>query len=666
MQTVIEHRLFARFKRPKPPAPPPRPRRDVGYWLIATAAITLAPHAAHLPAWISALCALLLAWRGLALNRALLEPASWLLLVLAIAAGFAVRAQFGHFFGQEPGVALLALLLCLKLLELRTARDVRAAVLLCFFLQLGLFFDDETLPVATLALIGTLAAVGCLLAIEDEGANTRARLRSAGLLLVQSLPLMAVLFVLFPRIPAPLWGLPADANSGVTGLSDTMSPGSISSLGLSEEIAFRVEFLGTAPDPSLRYWRGPVLTEFDGRVWRPSARSVAPQPAYTSTGPRIDYRLTLEPHGQRWLLALDFPAAGLGHIRYTSDYQAITTTPVRTRLQMDISAFPATRVGMEETAESLAAAHRLPTGGNPRSRELARRLADGAPSPDIIVQRTLEHLRSGDYIYTLHPPLLGNNVIDEFLFDSRQGFCEHFSAAFVFLMRAAGVPARVVTGYQGGESNPFDGTLIVRQSDAHAWAEVWLPGRGWMRVDPTAQVAPRRITGDLSAALPAGDARPLLMRPQLEWLRQVRLRWEAVSHAWDRWVLGYNSEQQNAFLRRLGLGRTDWVTLAGLISLIGVGLFGLLFAWAQLKRRNSDPLDMAWDAFCAKLARAGLSRADWEGPLDYGNRIASARPEHAASLSRITHTYATLRYGRHTTADDVRSLARDIASLKLK
>lgn len=659
-------RLLERLRRPGRANPPLPPRRDVAYWLLAGTAITLAPHTLHLPPWISAVCALLLAWRVYALHQPRAQARAWLLLPLAIAAGVAIRAQFGHFFGQEPGVALLALLLCLKLMELRSARDVRAAVLLCFFLQLGLFFDDETLPVAALALLGTLVAVGCLLAIEDGRGTLRARLRQAALLIGQSLPLMVVLFVLFPRIPAPLWGLPADANSGISGLSEAMSPGSISRLGLSEEIAFRVEFPGATPAPDLRYWRGPVLTEFDGRSWQSGPRKVSTEPAYAPSGARIDYRLTLEPHGRRWLLALDFAAAGLPRVRYTGDYQLLATAAVLSRVQMELAAYPATRVGLDETPATLTAALRLPAVGNPRSRELARRLADGAAGPAQILQRTLEHLRSGDYIYTLEPPLLGQESVDEFLFDSRQGFCEHFSSAFVFLMRAAGVPARVVTGYQGGESNPFDGTLIVRQSNAHAWAEVWLAGRGWVRVDPTAEVAPRRIAGDLAAALPAGEARPLLMRAQFDWLRQVRLRWEAVSHAWDRWVLGYNSEQQNAFLRSLGFEGTNWLTLAGLIALCGVTLFGVLFAWAQVQQARRDPLDRAWDRFCEKLARDGLPRCGWEGPLDYGNRIAAARPAHANALKTITRRYADLRYGRTAADDQIRSLARTIALLKLK
>lgn len=659
--------LSLRGRRAPRSALPP-PARELGYWLLAAAAITLAPHAVlHLPAWISALGFGLLGWRGLLLWRGNAPARGWLLLLLAVAMGVAVRLHYGHFFGQEPGIALLALLLCLKLHELRSVRDVRAAVLLCFFLQIGLFFDAETLPVAALALLGMLVAVGCLHSTEDSRAPWREHLRHAGLLIAQSLPLMVVLFLLFPRIPAPLWGLPADAQRSTSGLSDTMSPGSISDLGLSAEIAFRIEFLGAIPPPQARYWRGPVLTEFDGRTWFPQRATISTQPVYSPGGPRIDYLMTLEPHNQHWLLALDFAAPDVPQARYTSDFQLLATKRVRERVQLALAAYPASRVGVAESATVTESSLRLPAAGNPRSRALAQELAQGAGSSDQIVARALAHFGSGNFVYTLEPPLLGSDTIDEFLFDTRQGFCEHYAGAFVFLMRAAGVPARVVTGYQGGEQNPFDGTLIVRQYDAHAWAEVWLPAQGWVRVDPTAQVAPQRIEDSVRAALPAAETLPLLMRPDMDWLRQIRLRWEAVSHTWDLWVLGYNTDSQRRLLERLGLGRHDWLTLAGLMSLSVAALLAILFGWAHWRQRaRLDPLDRAWRRFCAKLSRSGLAREPWEGPLDYGRRIAQARPAQADTLLRIARGYADMRYGRPPTADDVRILAREIESLKIE
>ncbi len=639
--------------------------RDQGLWLMAAAAVSLAPHATRLPGWLSALCGLLLAWRALLLWQRQRPPARLVVLLLAIAAGVSVWSEFGHLLGKDPGVAMLAVLLGLKLLEIRAARDIRAAVLLCFFLQLAVFFEDQSLGVAALSLCGTLLSVITLLALVDPGAGNLERLRTGTLLLTHGIPFMLALFLLFPRVQGPLWGLPADAFSGRTGLSDSMSPGSISQLGRSSEIAFRAAFAGPLPAPAQRYWRGPVLTEFDGESWRADHFAVAATPFYAPAGPSIDYSLTVEAHNRRWVLALDFPGANLGTLRYTSDYQLQSVQPLAVRTRFNLRSYPQTSVGIAETDPVLAAAKRLPDGFNPRSRALAARLAAGATSEEVVLQRVIEHLRDTRLTYTLRPPLLGRESVDDFLFETQQGFCEHFASAFTFLMRAAGVPARVVTGYQGGELNPVDGNLVVRQADAHAWAEVWLAGQGWTRVDPTALSAPRRIEDGLAAALPDGELLPLLLRPELTWLRHLRYRWEAVSNAWNQRVLGYNPDRQREFLSRLGLARTDWSMLAGLLSGAMLTVFVSLLLWTGWRRRSRDPLERCWARFSTKLARCRLGRRAWEGPLDYGDRISAALPQHADGLRDIAASYARLRYGNAANAAETRALARKISELKL-
>ncbi|PKO79115.1 MAG: DUF3488 domain-containing protein [Betaproteobacteria bacterium HGW-Betaproteobacteria-13] len=629
-------------------------RRDQGAWLLSAAALTLAPHLLTLPLWVSALSVLLLSWRASLLWQGGRTQNTYVTLLIAIAAGIGVRVAFGHFFGKDPGLAFLALLLGLKLLETSNMRDIRAAILLCFFLQLGVFFDNQS-----------LLSIGALLSLSDPAAGTRERLRTSALLLAQGLPFMLVLFVLFPRIEGPLWGLPADAHSGMSGLSDTMAPGSISDLSLSEAIAFRAEFPGAPPQPAQRYWRGPVLSIFDGNTWRAARHPEGVHPPYVPTGPRIDYRITLEAHNQRWLLALDYPAEAPDGVRYSSAFQAMNRQPLRSRTRLDLAAYPETVVGLDEPARVLDAALHLPPDSNPRTRALAQELAIGSTSPEDTLARALARMREIDLTYTLRPPLTGTNGVDAFLFDTRRGFCEHFASAFVFLMRAAGVPARVVTGYQGGEINPVDGSMIVRQSDAHAWAEVWLPQRGWVRVDPTALAAPGRIESGMASALPVGEVLPLFMRPHLSWLRDLRFRWEAVSNSWNQWVLGYNPERQREFLSRLGLGELGWSTWIGILSVAAAGLMGLLFAWALRQARAADPLDRAWAAFSARLARRGLSRRPAEGPLDYGRRLAQALPEHAAEITDITTRYANLRYRPPASPKAVRELKRRIRILKL-
>ncbi|MBC9070738.1 DUF3488 domain-containing transglutaminase family protein [Thauera sp. CAU 1555] len=635
-------------------------------WLLATAFLTLAPHAAHLPVWLSALCFALLILRGAQLWRIRQSgPPRLILLVLAAGVAAGIRFHFGHFFGKDPGVALLAALLCLKLLEGDSTRDVRVAVLLSFFLQLGLFFYNQTLPVAALALTGAWLATVTLLALHQPRAAPGVQLRAGGLLFAQALPFMLVLFILFPRVQGPLWGLPADAHSGISGLSDSMAPGSISELSLSDAIAFRADFDGEPPAPTQRYWRGPVLTEFDGRTWRAGRSTPRNEPVYQPDGPNYAYELTLEPHNQRWVLALDYPDAGLAGFAYTGDFQLLAPRPVRSRARFALRARPDTVVGLGESEAVLAAALRLPPQGNPRARELAEGFAGAGGGARDVLQRAVAHLRAGDYVYTLNPALLGEDTVDGFLFDTREGFCEHFASAFVFLMRAAGVPARVVTGYQGGAINPVDNVMVVRQSDAHAWAEVWLAGEGWRRVDPTALAAPRRIEAGLGESLRLGDPRPLLMRAEFSWLRGLRNQWEALSNHWNQWVLGYNPDRQRDLLERLGLARTDWRTLTVMMSAAAGLLMTALLGWAVLQRRRVDPLDRAWLAFCRKAARHGLARAPWEGPLAFAARLREAFPARAADIERIATDYARLRYRAPGAAADIRALKQRIRRLQL-
>lgn len=387
-------RLLARMRRERPATPTPSLQRGQGTWLLASAAAAVAPHASWLPPWIAALGLGLLAWRSALLWRGNRPPPALLLLALALAAAAGVRAEFGHFFGKDPGVAVLVLLLGLKLLETRAARDIRAGVLLCLFLQLALFLEDQSLPTAALALGGTLLALTALVALADPDGGGREHLRGAATLLAQGIPFMVVLFVFFPRIQGPLWGLPADAFSARSGLSDTMRPGSISELGLSGEIALRAAFQGPRPPPAQRYWRGPVLTRFDGREWQAAPATEADTPYYNATGPRLDYLLTLEPHNRRWLLALDHPGPSRPAVRYASDLRALAVRPLQSRSRFALSAYPETPVGVAESAATLAAATRLPARSNPRSVSLATELAAGARDHAEILARVIARMHA--------------------------------------------------------------------------------------------------------------------------------------------------------------------------------------------------------------------------------------------------------------------------------
>lgn len=619
--------------------------RERAVWLAASAALTLAPHAANLPSWLSAFAALMLLWQCWIVLHGLRLPPRWLLLVAVVVAVGGVLVTFRSPVGKDPGVALLAVFLALKLLEARSPRDGYVVVLLCYFMQLAQFFTNQSIATAGLTLLGTLVTTAALTTLNTNLLATRERLRLSALMLVQAIPFMLILFVLFPRVDGPLWGMPADAFGGSSGLSDTMTPGSISELSLSGAIAFRVRFDGFTPPAAQRYWRGPVMNDFDGQTWRVATARMLTRVPYRLSGPRTSYELTLEANNRPWLFALELPGNTPDNAMLMSDFQLISRTPVRSRMRYSLSAYTAIRPGLAEDPFVLQAAQRLPADFNPRTHALAQTLRAANADTPALIAAALSHYSRTKFTYTLEPPLLGRNSVDEFLFDTQRGFCEHFASSFVVLMRAAGVPARVVTGYQGGEINPVDGYLEVRQSDAHAWAEVWVADKGWVRVDPTATVAPSRVQSGLALAIPEGEPLPLALRPAFSWMREARYRLDAINNTWNQWVLGYNPQRQRELLQNLGMQSADWHAMTVAMSVL-CGLFMLAFAaWALAQRARLDPLQRAWDRLSQKLAPAGLARKAWEGPLDYADRVAISMPALASAMREIADDYSGLRYG---------------------
>jgi transglutaminase-like putative cysteine protease len=398
------------------------------------------------------------------------------------------------------------------------------------------------------------------------------------------------------------------------------------------------------------------MDEFDGRNWRPgeAGRLQRGTLEIEYRGDPVAYELTLEAHQQRWLLALDAPVSLPDDATLSSRLQAISRDPVRLRSRFQLRSATDFSFGRDESKEVLEHTRTLPKHGNGKARALAAEWrqkyttahATSHGTSEAIVAEALAHFRREAFVYTLRPPLLGENSIDEFLFGTRRGFCEHYASAFVFLMRAAGIPARIVAGYQGGEVNPVDGYVTVRQSDAHAWAEIWTAERGWLRIDPTAAVAPSRIEEGIATALPIGDPLPIMARLDLDWLRQIRFRWEAVNNQWNQWVLGYNPERQRELLRHLGFGGIDWRgMIATLTALCGLVLL-IVIAWALRQRPRHDAAHRLWLRYCARMARAGIPREPWEGPLDYADRVARERPEHGAAVRSAASAYAAARYGR--------------------
>ena len=656
--------------RPRAPLAPPEARGEalsearIG-WLMAVAACALLPHADHLPGWLDAVALLLFTWRlaQWKLGWAGAGRVVKLLVVAACCAG--VMLTFGRLFGREPGVALLALLLMLKLHELKSVRDGHTVVLLGYFMLLAVFLYTQTPAIAAVLFGAMVVITAALIALTGPPAPVRAQLRQSVWMLVQALPFMLVLFVLFPRVPGPLWGLPLDAFGARSGLSDSMSPGDISRLSLSGEIAFRARFDADPPPARELYWRGPVLSTFDGRTWRQgeAARRLNDGPPHEVEGGRIGYDVTLEPHGKNWLFALETVAGLPPGARVSDDWQVLGSEVVRERRRDRFESVPAARPGREEWSAYLDAARHLPPDGNPRARALARQLHLDAGNDAETVDAALRLFRREAFVYTLTPPPLGEDGIDRFLFDSRRGFCEHYAGAFVFLMRAAGLPARVVTGYQGGERNEVDGFVVVRQSDAHAWAEVWMEGEGWRRVDPTAAILPSRVERGL-ADLPAGEPVPFVARADLGWLRDLRHRWEAANNAWNQWVLSYDQQKQRELLSRLGMAQPDWRTMTAWMASLCAIIAVALTLWTPRRQRPADALARAWAGIDRALRPAGLGREAWEGPLDYAERIAALRPDLAADLRAACTLYANARYGDAAQAPAVLALKARARALR--
>ncbi|HUL63050.1 MAG TPA: DUF3488 and transglutaminase-like domain-containing protein [Burkholderiaceae bacterium] len=636
-----------------------RERRDT-LVLLGAVALVVSPHFDHLPWWATSLLVLLWAWRfWLTLSRGALPGRFAMLPLLGGAAG-AVWLQHGTLLGREAGVTFLLLLMALKLLEMRARRDVIIVIFLCFFILLTEYLFSQGLPVAVLTVAAIILLFFVLVSanLVEQDLPAARKLRLVGLVLAKSLPLAAAMFLLFPRVSGPLWGLPGDTIGNRTGLSESMSPGSISRLLESNEIAFRAQFRNAPPRNDQLYWRGPVLGYFSGRFWAPlRVRAVSPPPLDLrgDTSMATDYTVTLEAHQRDWLFALEMAALPTGDPlgpRFTPEAQMLSKQLINERVRYHLVSYTRFAIGLNETPESLREWLQLPEGFNPRTREFAQELRrqvpqDAADAPQRLVFALLDHLRRGGYRYTLEPPLLGKNSIDEFLFDTRLGYCEHYASAFVVVMRMLGVPARIVTGYQGGELNPVDRFLTVRQSDAHAWAEVWFEGRGWVRVDPTAVVAPLRIDSGASeiarqqGLAPLGDA-----VGRIDWIRRLRFNWEAVQNAWYQWVLSYSPERQRDFLVKLGL-MPDLRTLGWLFAGSLIVLLSVLAFFSLRHRSERDPLADLFARFQARLSDAGFTVSLHEGPRDLGRRLEREMSAESLPVAReILQAFERWRYSR--------------------
>ena len=612
-------------------------------------ALALLPHMASLPAWVPVAVAVLGGTRVLLARRgAAAAPRGARLAIAALAIGL-LFLQLRTFNGLSAGTALLALTAGLKLFETNTRRDVYAITLIIYFMSMSTLLEADSFWLFTY-LVGvgwlttaTLLRVGTTL----PAPGWQRSLRYAGRILAQAIPIALVFWLLFPRFSGPLWQMPADGQSAESGLSDTMSPGDITALALSDEVAFRVQFATAPPPPNELYWRGPVMHDFDGHTWTRARPQHLGAAALQPQGQAYRYTLSLEPNQHNWIFALDWPTHwDLPHGVLTGDYTLVRPDPVSRPI--DVTATSYTNIQYPETLSNSWRRRdvRLPPNRNPRTVQLAQSLRSAHPDDMEYAHAILDMFAQQAFYYTLTPPKLSDDSVDDFLFETKRGFCGHYASAFAMLMRAAGIPARVVTGYQGGTFNRFANYWIVRQSDAHAWDEIWIDGRGWLRMDPTSVISPSRVEHGLNNAAAVDNLSESRWQFRASWLADTRLRLDALRLLWRERILLFNDDSQTELLEWLHIPEPDGQKLVMLLA----GALTLALCWLTWQvRREIDPtrkelLIRAYSRLCAKLAAEGLPRLAHEGAEDYAARVAMRRPDLGSAVGALCRQYSRLRY----------------------
>ena len=623
------------------------------------------------PVWCLVIALAAATWRLLIAGGRLPAPrarfgARFLLGVITALLVIAVAISFQTLNGLAAGTALLLVMGALKLLEARVRRDDGIVVGVALFLLLAAALASQSLvslPFYLLVVWGSCAAIA-IIADSSGALSPRAAMRLSARALVMAVPLAVACFLFFPRVGGQFWAMER-AGMATTGLSDEMSPGSISTLANEFDPAFRVSFLGTPPPRAALYWRGPILNDFDGLTWR-RVRSRGYVSRITMLGEPYRYRITLEPTNQRWLFALDMVAESPRRDMFLDyDAQLSANLPITSTTTYEAVSHLATRPDGPLSVAGRRYETRLPEDRNPRTRALALELRARYSSDADYARAVLDWFRDNGLEYTLDPGTTTVDSVDTTLFDSKRGFCGHFASAYAMLMRAAGIPARIVTGYLGGEWNPVGGYLIVRQSDAHAWTEVWLEGSGWMRIDPTAVVAPGRLESGIFEL--ASDVLPATSDFLYNNRFMVRARqlWDGANHWWRERVVEFDMRSQLDVLRRLGIESPDWRHLGWAF---GAGLTAWI-AWVSLSLRRSvarvkpDRIARAWLRATRKLARVAAPRTAAEGPMDYARRVGALRPDLAGRVAALASVYAGLRFGRGASHQDIAAFEREVRNL---
>jgi len=640
------------------------------FWVVLSLFLVITPHFQRFPLWISAAIISLFIWRLAAIKNKKRLPNKWLLSIIAISVSAATIFHYGTILGKTAGTTFLSILLAIKLLESRNKRDYMLLIGISFFIIVTNFLFSQTILTVTYMFITVIVLVISMMSIDLDNLSIhlKQKLKISATLVFQALPLMLILFVLFPRIPGPLWELPDDSKSARSGLSDTMSPGNISQLIQSNEVAFRVKFKDKPPPQNKLYWRAMVLWHFDGRNWEQGKHNPNPSPTIEGNRQTVEYTVTLEPHDEKYLFALDIPTTTPENSIYTADFLLRSKRKIESLYQYSLNSVLEYKIQKKPFPWEINAGLKIPAAGNPESIAMAQEWKREFHDPISIINHALKYFNKNEFAYTLRPPLTpGFNSVDQFLFESKQGFCEHYASSFTFLMRAAGIPARVVIGYQGGELNPINQFLTVRQADAHAWSEVWLKNRGWVRVDPTASIAPERVEKNLDAALDSNAYRPFYMRIDSGTLKQLRLYWDAVDNSWKQWVVGYDSKLQHKFLSSIfnkDMGLYD-IAIAMIVIMFLASLAITLYLFKLTPKTVIDPVQKIYAQFCRKLSKKGLIRNIHEGPIDFSLRATESFPEQKDSIELITQIYINLRFKSRDSNKLSEKMKQMVKSLKL-
>jgi len=643
--------------------------KNILIFLLTAIGLIVLPHIENLPPSVTSYFYLLLSWRFVGVWKPQWLPTKLTLLLLTVIGIAILYGLHEGIFGRDAGTRLFVTALGLKLLEIKSERDLYLIIFLAFIVATSLFLYQQSIFMAAYILVVCCVLLGTLVCINSNRSQTWQSLKTAGVIVAQAIPMTIVIFILFPRVEAPKWMYFNDKHQARTGLSDNMEPGAISNLAMSDELVFRVQFTGTIPPSAQRYWRGPVLTHTDGKRWTQNAnglRQPIDQPKFT--GNAYQYTLLMEPQDKNWVFALDLPADVAAPLRRNSHYQLVTSANPDKRTEYRITSYPTYNTGTI-TKDEYQEATQLPGPASANVTQLVRRLHGFDSPPDKFISQLLNHFKTEDFYYTLTPPLMQENPIEQFLFESHRGFCEHYATVFVYLMRVAHIPARVVTGYQGGELNQVGNFLDIKQAYAHAWAEVWLEQRGWVRIDPTAAIAPERIEQNINIDQQVANGiisfTPNSASAAVDWLKNARQLWGNVDYQWQRWVINYDNKNQSQFLSSLGISdlKTMIYWMAGII-----GVITAVLCWLLLRNpsKTVDPAVLAYQRFCKKLAKNGLRKKPGEGAKDFATRAKKSLPEQAAGIEHITQLFIKLRYGKQHGKNDLQQLNRMVAAFNGK